>query len=180
MEEAASETTIRGTESDQRRTKGCNHCGQPQTGRQRKPGHGSEIWGAYQIWVQTNLIRQPPPLLLPAALLVPELFTGLYGGSSTSINVRLFNNNFTLGINKEYHYYYQWFRYLNEFKPEILLKYEISSEVPQFFSTVMQYWGGQAPDFLHSFSNVVIPGFMCWCLLENCTTYIEYKNNWGM
>lgn len=37
------ETTIRGTESDQRTSKGCNHCGTPQTGWQRKPRHGSEL-----------------------------------------------------------------------------------------------------------------------------------------
>lgn len=72
MEEAASETTIRGTESDQRRTtEGRNHRGRPQTGRQRKPSHGSEPRGAYQISVQTSLILWPLLLLLCAPSVGP-------------------------------------------------------------------------------------------------------------
>lgn len=57
-----SQTTIRGAESGQRRTEGCNGCGPPQTGHQRKPRHGSEPRAAYQIWPQTSLRRWPPSL----------------------------------------------------------------------------------------------------------------------
>lgn len=79
MEEAASETTIRGTESDQRRTtEGRNHRGRPQTGRQRKPSHGSEPRGAYQISVQTSLILWPLLLLLCAPFLLSVLFTAMF------------------------------------------------------------------------------------------------------
>lgn len=59
-----SQTSIRGAESSQRKTKGCNGCGPPQTGHQRKPRHGSEAWGAYQISLESSLRRWPPPPLL--------------------------------------------------------------------------------------------------------------------
>lgn len=79
MEEAASETTIRGTESDQRRTtEGRNHRGRPQTGRQRKPRHGSGPRGAYQISVQTSLTLWPLLLLLCAPFLLSVLFTAMF------------------------------------------------------------------------------------------------------
>lgn len=63
-------------QSDQRRTKGCNDRSPPQTGHQRKPRHGSEPWGAYQIQVKTSPIQWPSPLLLSAGLF-PTLYESI-------------------------------------------------------------------------------------------------------
>ena len=73
MAEAEPQTTIRGTESDQRWSESCNEHSPPQTGR-RKPRHGSEAWGAYQISVQSGLMQWPPALLsLPSLGSLPQL-----------------------------------------------------------------------------------------------------------
>lgn len=63
-----SQTSIRGAESSWRRTKGCNGCGPPQTGHQRKPRHGSEARGAYQISLESSLRRWHPPRLYVGSL----------------------------------------------------------------------------------------------------------------